>query len=280
MALQSQVFFTRLASAIVFSAVMLGCMLWNEWSFIVLFAIINVLCLREYTQIIEHILQTRFSRVEKYNVLSLGTAIFFLIISLPLLPCPNIVQRFFNYYFFYFLGLSIGFLILFFSFKKNPKAFFLLTGISYITLALAMLCIIRFQHYIIPIMLMLFIWMNDTMAYLTGSIFGKTKFFPTISPKKTLEGTIGGVLFTVAFAIVWSYYTHWFLLWQWMVLAFIASFFGTIGDLMESKLKRMASIKDSGVLMPGHGGALDRFDSFIFAAPFAFIFCLLWMACQ
>jgi phosphatidate cytidylyltransferase len=128
-------------------------------------------------------------------------------------------------------------------------------------------------------MLILFIWMNDSMAYLTGSFIGRTKFFPAISPKKTVEGTLGGILFTIAFAYVWGSNTDLFPVWHWIGFGLIASLMGTIGDLIESKLKRMAGIKDSGNLMPGHGGALDRFDSLLFAAPFAFLFALIFMAC-
>jgi phosphatidate cytidylyltransferase len=128
-------------------------------------------------------------------------------------------------------------------------------------------------------MLLLSIWMNDTLAYLCGSFFGKTKLIPSISPNKTIEGTLGGLLFTLAFVAVWGYFTNWFPVWQWIAIGLIASVVGSVGDLAESKLKRMADIKDSGSMMPGHGGALDRFDSLLLAAPVAFLFAVACMKC-
>jgi phosphatidate cytidylyltransferase len=116
------------------------------------------------------------------------------------------------------------------------------------------------------------IWINDTMAYIIGSFIGKTPF-SSISPKKTWEGTLGGGLLCVATAWAVAYFfaigipTS-----VIIVFAIIAATFGTLGDLIESKLKRMANVKDSGAIMPGHGGALDRFDSLLLAAPFAALF--------
>ena len=94
-----------------------------------------------------------------------------------------------------------------------------------------------------------------------------------------MEGTIGGIVFAMAFAWIWGSLTDWFPIWQWVVIGAIASLCGTAGDLVESKLKRMAGLKDSGQLMPGHGGALDRFDSLLFAAPFAYLFAMIAMSC-
>ncbi len=279
MAFDVQTFLTRLGSAAIFSAVMLGCLLWNEWAFIGLFFIVNILCLREYATIVELILQTTFTRQEKINYTAAGIAVFLLVSSLSFNLCDNAVAHVLARVHFQILGLVIGFLILFFFFRKNKKSIYLLTGLTYISIALGMLVQLRFQSLILPVLLILFIWMNDTMAYLTGSFIGRTKFFSSISPKKTLEGTLGGILFTMVFAYIWGSYTQLFPVWQWIVIGLIASLIGTIGDLIESKLKRMAGIKDSGNLMPGHGGALDRFDSLLFAAPFAFLFALIFMAC-
>lgn len=130
----------------------------------------------------------------------------------------------------------------------------------------------------IPLAIILLIWTNDTMAYITGSFIGKTPF-SKISPKKTWEGTIGGVVFTVIAVLLIDY-----LGWlpsintqDWVVLALLASIVGTAGDLFESKLKRLADVKDSGNILPGHGGALDRFDSLLFALPFTFVYVMMYM---
>lgn len=127
----------------------------------------------------------------------------------------------------------------------------------------------------ILISIFILIWTNDTFAYLVGKSIGKHKLFERISPKKTIEGFIGGIIF----AIIASYFiSKYFLkipeknIYIWFIIAFIVGVFGTIGDLVESKFKRIAEKKDSGKIMPGHGGILDRLDSVIFVAPIIFLF--------
>ncbi len=116
------------------------------------------------------------------------------------------------------------------------------------------------------------VWVNDTFAYLIGKNFGKQKLFPTVSPKKTVEGFLGGLFFACIASYFISRYSYTLQFTYWLILAIIVSVFGTIGDLIESKFKRQAGVKDSGVIMPGHGGLLDRLDSIIFAAPFIYLF--------
>jgi phosphatidate cytidylyltransferase len=149
-------------------------------------------------------------------------------------------------------------------------------GIFYITLPMLLLLGMRRHDMVLPIALILMIWSNDTMAYLVGSFIGKHPFSP-ISPKKTWEGTIGGALLTIVGAGLYGYFSHSYRLIDWMMLALCATVAGTFGDLLESKLKRMADVKDSGFLMPGHGGALDRFDSLLIATPFAFVYAIYFM---
>ena len=127
----------------------------------------------------------------------------------------------------------------------------------------------------IIISIFILIWTNDTFAYIVGKSIGKRKLFEKVSPKKTIEGFVGGVLFAVlASYIISKYYieiveSNTFI---WIITALIVSIFGTIGDLIESKFKRIAGVKDSGRIMPGHGGILDRLDSVIFATPIIFLF--------
>lgn len=116
--------------------------------------------------------------------------------------------------------------------------------------------------------LLLLIWTNDTMAYFVGSQLGRHKLFERISPKKTWEGTVGGGICTVLIAWGLSFLIDDFSPVQWIALGAVAVVFGTLGDLVESMLKRSVGVKDSGTLLPGHGGLLDRFDAFIFALPF------------
>ena len=119
------------------------------------------------------------------------------------------------------------------------------------------------------------IWTNDTFAYIVGKSIGKHKLFERISPKKTIEGFVGGIIFaTIAGFLISKYYIEGskFNQYIWIGFAVIVGVFGTIGDLIESKFKRIAGVKDSGKIMPGHGGILDRLDSVIFVAPFIFLF--------
>lgn len=119
------------------------------------------------------------------------------------------------------------------------------------------------------------LWVNDTFAYLTGRLLGKHKLFERISPGKTIEGSLGGLVFTLAGVILLSHYSTWLPMKEAVVMGLIAVVFGTLGDLCESMLKRQAGVKDSGHLIPGHGGILDRFDSVLFAVPFVFVILLL-----
>lgn len=116
------------------------------------------------------------------------------------------------------------------------------------------------------------IWCNDTFAYICGKLLGKHKLYEKISPKKTIEGFVGGLIFTqIAAVIIFKYTDIQASLPFWLLIGLGISVIGTIGDLVESKYKRQAGIKDSGSIMPGHGGILDRLDSILFAAPFLFL---------
>ena len=114
------------------------------------------------------------------------------------------------------------------------------------------------------------IWINDTFAYLVGKNFGKKKLFERISPKKTVEGFLGGLIFTAISGYLVHFFTGLLELYHWVGIAILMSIFGTLGDLIQSKFKRQAGVKDSGRLMPGHGGLFDRLDSIIFASPFVY----------
>jgi phosphatidate cytidylyltransferase len=123
----------------------------------------------------------------------------------------------------------------------------------------------------IIISLFILFWANDTMAYVVGKSIGKRKLMERISPKKTIEGFLGGMLFSFLFSIcIALYYIHQPISY-WILISLIVGIFGTLGDLIESKFKRIAGVKDSGTIMPGHGGILDRLDSIIFAGPFVFL---------
>ena len=161
-------------------------------------------------------------------------------------------------------------------FKKYIYAF--ITVILYIIMPLSLVPFLVFtpasSGYQPGLVLSVFIiiWAYDSFAYLAGVSTGKHKMFPSLSPKKTWEGFAGGIIFAVASALIISSLYPVFSKAQWVMLSLLISLTGTAGDLFESSLKRKAGIKDSGNWLPGHGGVLDRFDSFLFAIPFVFIF--------
>jgi phosphatidate cytidylyltransferase len=119
-------------------------------------------------------------------------------------------------------------------------------------------------------------WTNDTFAYLIGKQFGKNKLYEKISPKKTIEGFIGGLLFSlVAGSIISFIMGNDLSTFQWLILSLIIAILGSVGDLVQSQFKRQVNIKDSGSILPGHGGIYDRLDSIIFVAPFVYLFLYL-----
>jgi len=116
------------------------------------------------------------------------------------------------------------------------------------------------------------IWVNDTFAFIVGSKIGKQKLFISVSPKKTVEGFLGGLFFCCICSLAIANYIGELNFTNWLIISIIISVFGTLGDLVESKYKRKSQVKDSGVLLPGHGGLLDRLDSIMFASPFIYLF--------
>ncbi|MCL6294263.1 phosphatidate cytidylyltransferase [Jejuia spongiicola] len=156
----------------------------------------------------------------------------------------------------------------------SSKRFILTT--FYISSAFVFLILIaNYHHTYNPNILLgsfILVWVNDSFAYLVGKNFGKQKLFEKISPKKTVEGFLGGLFFSCIASYFIATFTETLNFTNWLILSIIISVFGTIGDLIESKFKRQAQVKDSGIIMPGHGGLLDRLDSIIFAAPFIYLF--------
>ena len=159
---------------------------------------------------------------------------------------------------------------------------FTLVGFLYLGLPAYLLTSMSLQDFTgryIIMAVMLLVWFNDVFAYFIGKFMGRNKIFPNISPNKTWEGTVGGFIF----AVLWGWVS--FYCWpvikleliQWLVLGAICSVFGIMGDLVASKLKRSLQIKDTGNILPGHGGLIDRFDAFIFTIPFVvFTLCYIF----
>lgn len=134
----------------------------------------------------------------------------------------------------------------------------------------------RYTGFLLPLIIIGSIWINDTMAYIVGSLIGKNPL-SSISPKKTWEGTIGGIILSVTVVTLYAEFVIQSSWQQYLAISLIAAVAGTFGDLLESKIKRMAGVKDSGNLMPGHGGYLDRFDSLLVAIPFVWLYAVAFM---
>jgi len=278
MALNWPTFFKRLGSAIVFAIVMMVGLLWNEWSFLVLTVLIQFLCLRDYFRLVPKISgsQPAYLLEQLTQLFAMGMLVLVFFSITPKVQGPFKEHAWPLLLFMPILLIMVGTLS-----KKNQwqNALEAMGGLLYVTLPCILFLGLRKHNvampqydFVIPLALILMIWMNDTMAYLVGSFIGKTPFSP-VSPKKTWEGTAGGAILTIAGAAIWGYYSPVHRMIDWMALALCAAVAGTAGDLLESKLKRMAGVKDSGTMMPGHGGALDRFDSLLVATPFAFCYC-------
>ncbi len=274
MALNTKTFKIRTASAIVFAIVMLAGLLWNRWSFFILISIIHFGCWVEYHKLISKI-STEYKSVssfQKYLAMAAGWCL--------LLYFTNNELHIFDLKLKdlgFWLGLIL-FAILPLTMLAGAQKFFLLNlgytvvGIIYISLSLALFIDLR-NHWsgdasplnlIIPLLIIFTIWVNDTMAYIVGSLIGKNPI-SSISPKKTWEGTIGGIILAVIVMCLLAFFTKKLSVLHTAVITTIAAIAGTFGDLFESKLKRLAGVKDSGNIMPGHGGFLDRFDSLLFA---------------
>ncbi len=171
-------------------------------------------------------------------------------------------------------------------FQNGPHPFryigTVFTGLLYIGMPFVLLSLAAFQPnglYRMDLVLgiVLLTWTNDTGAYLVGSRLGKTPFFPRISPKKTWEGIIGAGLLCLGIAVALGFVLPGVPTGHWLVLSMLVFLFGSLGDLVESMFKRSRQIKDTGSLLPGHGGMLDRFDGFIFHLPFTAGYALLWV---
>lgn len=264
-------FFTRTGTAIVFAIVMMAGLLGKPLWFLALLLLIQFLCIKEYFSLLK--------KMDPEAEYSTGVqALIQLFGVLCLLFCSPVFEGQGKNF---VPGLLFvpALLLLIQSLQKGgsiSQAFQSLGGLLYICLPMSLLMLLRGQSLVLPLGLILLIWINDTMAYIVGSFIGKTPF-SSISPKKTWEGTVGGALLTVVAAVVYGLFSDYYTVTDWIVLSLCAAVAGTLGDLFESKLKRVAGVKDSGSFMPGHGGALDRFDSLLVAAPFAFSYACLFM---
>ena len=280
MALNLSVFKTRTISAIVFVVIMMAGLVINQWSFFILFTIIQLGCLNEYIKLMGLIYPEYHSLAptHRWGLLLVG-------IVMMMVLAPNSLGI--NGLSIKYIGSKILPVILIIMvagelyFRKSNLqnvaiSFF---GLIYIPMCLSLMFQLRnfmvntfFINWAfsIPLLLIATIWINDTMAYIVGSFIGKRPL-SSVSPNKTWEGTIAGIVISVLFVSkvlgIWIPIQEKYI----FLISTVAAISGTFGDLFESKIKRLAGVKDSGSMMPGHGGFLDRFDSILFAVPFVWL---------
>jgi phosphatidate cytidylyltransferase len=280
MALNFSVLKVRTISAVIFAAIMIGGILWNQWSFFALFTIIQLGCLFEYQKLMRIIFPVygAINKVHQWGVLVLGV---FTTVALASLPYAYKGLPLTNYATYGIIGVAVIILLADLVSKKINFKVLLVSavGIIYISMGLSLIFQLRALMsntfvgdigYTIPLVLIVSIWVNDTAAYLVGSLIGRRPL-SSISPNKTWEGTIAGILISVL--LVTKIMGQYIPLSEKSIflISIVASIAGTFGDLVESKLKRLAGVKDSGTMMPGHGGFLDRFDSILLATPFVWL---------
>ncbi len=277
-------FVVRTLTGLVFVLVLIGGILWNWMTFALLFAVITGLTIWEFTTIINKNLDLQVNRL----ITTVAGVYFFLAVFAFNREIAG-AEVFIPYV------LSIIYLPISELYLKYEKALlnwaFAFMAQLYIALPFSTICILSFfktyeNHaylvYYTPIFTLsvfIFIWLSDSGAYIVGSKIGKRKLFPSISPKKSWEGSIGGAVFAIiasqlialnadSFSATSTLANHL----GWAGLALVVVVFGTWGDLVESLIKRRLGIKDSGNILPGHGGMLDRFDSSLMAFPAAMVY--------
>ena len=291
MAFNFQVFKTRALTAIIFAVVMLAGLLINHWTFLLLFTIIHFGCWFEYQKLIGKIDKgyLEISPFHKFGVMLTGYG-FMLWMLNDAYIIMGVKLHEIGWFLVLIFAIALPITEVLFG-KKNGmrNTAHSVFGLVYISVSWGLMMDIRSMGMVFkgnnlfmdlgwqyPLLLIASIWINDTMAYIVGSFIGKTPF-SKISPKKTWEGTVGGAVLAVVTVTLIGHFAFNYHYPLCIGIASIAAIMGTLGDLLESKLKRLANVKDSGSLMPGHGGFLDRFDSLLLAVPFVWLYLKLFL---
>ena len=275
-------FLQRAITGILFVGVLVGCILYDPWTFSALFVVISALTIREFGHLIN---QVEGVSINKNITMLAGVSLYMAVMAF----CTNLSgSKIFLPYLLLIMYLMISELYLK---KENPVMNWAYSMLSqlYIALPFAMLNVLSFHtspmdtsvsyNPILPLSVFVFIWLSDTGAYCVGSLIGRHRLFERISPKKSWEGSIGGGIVAIGSSFIFAHYFPIMNMAEWAGLALIVVIFGTWGDLTESLLKRQLHIKDSGAILPGHGGMLDRFDSALMAIPAAvvYLYALTWI---
>lgn len=253
---------TRTITGAIFIAMIMASIYFGIYSSTAVLGLFVALGLFEFSNLFQ---REKYIKLNRWPLVILGTSIFILG-SLTVLY-PNDLNLFFNFSIFSLLVLALSEI---WRKKRSPFLNVAVTilGLMYIVvpmLLVNLLVEIKMNKFPIVIGMFILIWTNDTFAYLGGRFFGRTKLIERISPKKTWEGTVTGFLMTIIFACIIAYFTDNFLF--WIIAGVLLSPAAVLGDLFESLIKRSLRVKDSGNILPGHGGILDRFDATLVAGP-------------
>lgn len=269
-------FFARTITAFVFVFIIIGSICWNQFIFAAVFQLITLLGVWEFYKLVE----TNEIKPQKLTGLIISSLMFlsFCFASMQLINIKFLLAI-----------IALVFIIFIVEiFRKKIKPFhniaFTILGIIYVALPFSLLNFFfnptLSDNTFLPEILLGFLfilWLNDTSAYLFGMLFGKHLLFPRLSPKKTWEGFISGITISLISAYVISLFYIELSLLQWILIALIIIVFSILGDLSESMLKRSLNHKDSGNLLPGHGGILDRFDGLFITVPFVLLYLIFFI---
>ncbi len=265
---------TRSLSGIVFIGLIIGSILLGQQIFAALMLIFSIIGLTEY----QRMTQKWIGNPGDIQIILLNGLIVFGLLSaviLEFIPSKYLVLL--------ILPVLISMIHTLFSKLESPvqQMSILMAGVLYISLPFALFASfftlnpqMAFSNELV-IAFFIMVWSNDVFAYVVGSLIGKHKLYEKVSPKKTWEGSLGGVILTIVAAYIISIFFKTYDMQTWLVLGLIISIFASLGDLIESMIKRQVGVKDSGNIMPGHGGVLDRFDGVIFAIPAVYIYLSL-----
>ena len=264
----------RLLAGIVFISLLLGGILISEYTFAIIFSLVTALCLFEFYGLIE-----KGAKVQMLRPLNILGGFFLFLGGFYFSVFTPSVTAFFPYILYLF---SLFILSLYLK-QENPiqSVAYSLLGQVYTAIPFTLTNYLVFAyepgsyHFVHILALLVIIWINDTFAYLTGMAFGKHRLFERISPKKSWEGFIGGAAVSISSSLIFAHFFPNLSTIEWIGFAAVTVVFGTWGDLFESLMKRTLKVKDSGGMIPGHGGILDRFDSTILAIPAVFVYLLL-----
>ncbi len=276
-ALFNKTFATRVTTAVIFVSIMIIGIMVSPYTLWILFGLINIVSLMEFQKIAVALPGNKpnHSNKETFVVCTLGTAIYFIITAVALSWIG------FQYLILILPILFLLFIYALYSHSESPLSRMSLniTSILWISIPTALsLPIALIDGTFSPLKLIgiiLLVWISDSFAYIVGSMIGKTPLFKRVSPKKTWEGSAGGMVASLILAFILSLIMPDWSFAKWAFVAVLAVFFGTTGDLIESLLKRSVNIKDSGTILPGHGGFLDRFDAYYFSIPFIYTYLYL-----